>query len=115
MIEHFPLIAAELRRDGWTREQIEAVIADGPVLSARQQPTRPEYHIVTVPTLTLDDIQPQGPNPSMREIIERSSKNGLSARERGKLGGRPRSAERCPCGAMSKTRAEQRRHYCSAA
>lgn len=33
----------------------------------------------------------------------------------GKREGRPRSADRCPCGAMTKARAAKRNHRCKAA
>lgn len=40
----------------------------------------------------------------------------LSAKRKTRAGGRnggaPRSADRCPCGAMTKRRAEQRNHRC---
>lgn len=35
-------------------------------------------------------------------------------RENGRKGGRPRLPDRCPCGAMTMTRAKQRNHKCSA-
>lgn len=31
----------------------------------------------------------------------------------GRNGGRPRSADRCPCGAMTTARAAKRRHVCA--
>jgi len=34
-------------------------------------------------------------------------------RQVGKLGGRPRTAPRCACGAMTRKRAKQRRHRCA--
>lgn len=38
---------------------------------------------------------------------------GDDPREVGKLGGRPRTAPRCPCGAMTRQRAKQRNHRCA--
>lgn len=35
-----------------------------------------------------------------------------ACREHGKLGGRPRTAPRCPCGKMTVARAAQRGHKC---
>jgi len=31
----------------------------------------------------------------------------------GQLGGRPASEDRCPCGLMTRARAEQRKHKCA--
>ena len=56
---HQSVLDALTIEDGYTLEQIEAVIADGPVLSACQPATRPEYSIVQQPAMTIDDIQPQ--------------------------------------------------------
>lgn len=36
-------------------------------------------------------------------------------REAGKLGGRPRDPDRCPCGEMTRERAIKRGHHCEAA
>ena len=35
-----------------------------------------------------------------------------AARENGMLGGRPRSKDRCPCGEMTRYRAQKRNHQC---
>jgi len=53
------------------------------------------------------------PCPHCQKPLKLSMLRSKLNRIAGQLGGRPASEDRCPCGLMTRARAEQRKHKCA--